>query len=347
VEVVGEAVDGEDAICKVAEERPDLVFLDIEMPGLTGMQVAASLPPPRPRIIFCTAYDQYAIDAFEHHATDYLLKPVSRRRLARAIERVRQSIDEREQHQRDVADATRTQARLYPQQLQPMSGLDYAGVCRAARGVGGDYYDFLSLGRDRLGIAIGDVSGKGMFAGLLMAGLQARIQSMAPLHGADLGRLLDEVNRSMHSSTDSNRYATFFYGVYDDSEHSLRYVNAGHNPPLLIRSADASIDAPHAALSSRLCANGTVVGLLPDARYAEQRLQLRRGDTLLAYTDGLSEARNRDGEEFGEQRLESLARRHGELGARELCDAILVEVDRFVGGSAPEDDLTLIVARVR
>ena len=344
VRVVGEAGDGDEATQKVAEFRPDLVFLDIQMPGRSGMEVAASLPPPRPRILFCTAYDQYAIEAFEHHAVDYLLKPLNRERLARAIQRVRESLDERgERLSREVADASETQARLFPRNLPVAAGLDYSGVCRAARGVGGDYYDFLSLGTNRLGIALGDVSGKGLFAGLLMAGLQARIQSIAPLYGADLEGMMGEVNRVMHSSTDANRYATLFFGVYDDSTRSLSYVNAGHNPPLLFRP-DPSAGGDCAI--RRLEPNGTVVGLLSAAEYRMETVQLASGDVLLAFTDGVTEATNGREEEFGEARLRELVPRHSGLPADQLRELILEEVDRFRGNAAQQDDITVVVARV-
>ncbi len=343
VRVVGEAGDGDEALRKIAETAPDLVFLDIQMPGRSGMEVAASLDPPRPRIVFCTAFDQYAIDAFEQHALDYLLKPLSRDRLARAIQGVRDSAGERERLQREVADASETQARLFPRGPHVVAGLDYSGVCRAARGVGGDYYDFLSLGERRLGIALGDVSGKGLFAGLLMAGLQARLQSIAPLYGADLETMMGELNRAMHSCTETNRYATLFFAVYDDAARSLTYVNAGHNPPLLIRPAPP----PGGGLRCRrLETGGTVIGLLADAQYRRETLPLAPGDILLACTDGVTEASNAAAEEFGEARLEAAILRHPDGSAADLRDRVVDEVDRFRGAAPQQDDITVVVARV-
>ena len=148
---------------------------------------------------------------------------------------MRDAIRERDSARREVEAATQAQARLLPQRRPPMASLDYDGLCRPARGVGGDYYDFLDLRRGAVGLALADISGKGMFAGLLVASLQARIQSIAPRHGSDLGELVCEANRLMHSSTESNRYATFFYGVFDDASRELNYVNAGHLPPLILR----------------------------------------------------------------------------------------------------------------
>ncbi len=338
VEVVGEAQDGDEALKSIASERPDLIFLDIQMPGLTGMQVASSLDPPRPRIIFCTAYDQYAIDAFELHATDYLLKPVSKKRLGRALERVRREVEEQRSHQRELDDASQTQARLLPQSLPRMEHLDYAGVCRAARGVGGDYYDFLPLGDGRLGIAVGDVSGKGLYAGLLVASLQAQIQGLAASYPDRVGELVAELNRRTHDSTDSNRYATLFYGVFCDRSRTLTYVNAGHPPPLWFRRAEDRVE--------RLPAEGTVVGLLPDAEYPVSSIELGPGDALAIFSDGVSEAEDGTGQAFGDSRLESLLREHPTDGADELRDRIVSAIDGF-SVDPGHDDLTIVTARVR
>ncbi len=338
VRVVGVAGDAEEALQKISESRPNLVFLDIQMPGRTGMELAASLTPPRPRIIFCTAFDQYAIDAFEHHAVDYLLKPLNRHRLARAIDRVRQSMDEREELRREVVVASQAQARLFPRALPALSSLDLRGTCRPALGVGGDYYDFLPIDAERLGFAVGDVSGKGLYAGLLMAGLQGRIQTLTGRYGDRLAELMLEVNRLTYSTTDGDKYATLFYGVYDDTTRTLSYVNAGHNPPLLVRADDTT---------ERLEATGMVIGLMPDAQFTQESLQLRVGDTLVLFTDGLTEAVNPNGEEFGDARLEQLVRRHRRLRPAELETLIMKEVDGFKGVAPQQDDVTLVVAQVR
>ena len=347
VEIVGEARDGSDAVQQIESARPDLVFLDIEMPGLTGMEVASSLAPPRPRIIFCTAYDQYAIEAFEHHAADYLLKPVNRVRLEKAVGRVRHTIHERERARREVEDATQTQARLLPQYRPPMASLDYDGLCRPARGVGGDYYDFLDLGQGAVGLVMADVSGKGMFAGLLMASLQARIQSIAPIHGRELDELVCEANRLMHSSTDINRYATFFYGVFDDATRELTYVNAGHLPPVILRPRTDPAAGGNEYEAIRLESNGTVIGLLPEACYRQSSIRLRPGDVFCTFTDGVTEAVNEAGEEFGEKRLEAVLIEHAAGTAAESCRAVLARLDRFAAGTMQRDDITLVVGKVR
>ncbi|RPJ85290.1 MAG: response regulator, partial [Acidobacteria bacterium] len=214
VQVVAEAVDGEEALEKSAALSPDLVFLDIQMPGRNGLDVAASLTAPRPHVIFCTAFDQYAVEAFDVHAVDYLLKPVNRGRLAKAVSRVRESLTHMAIMDRDLQSAGEVQARLFPQTLPPVTGLDYRVFSRPARTVNGDYYDFLPLKDGKLAIALGDVSGKGIPAGLLMASLQGRLQSHAPARGESVAALLRDLNRLMCASMDSRSYVTFFYAVY-------------------------------------------------------------------------------------------------------------------------------------
>jgi CheY-like chemotaxis protein len=256
VHVVGEAGDGIEAVSRIDELRPDLVFLDIQMPALTGLEVAARLHAPRPRIVFCTAYDHFAIDAFELHAVDYLLKPVNRDRLARTVDRIRIEIDEQRHITRERAEAARTQQRLMPEGAGGVPGLVCAGACEPADGVGGDYYDFLPLRHDRLALALGDVSGKGMYAGLLAAALQARLQAITAHGPQSAGEVLRELNRLTAGTIEGNRFATVFLGVFDPAASTLTYANAGH---------------PSAALLSRtagirmLAATAPAVGWLGDA----------------------------------------------------------------------------------
>jgi phosphoserine phosphatase RsbU/P len=339
IEVAAEAADGSEALERIDDEHPDLIFLDIEMPGLSGIEVAKRLAPPRPRTVFCTAYDQYAVQAFDEDAADYVLKPVSQARLNRAIDRVRRMVDEDDRLRHEAADARRAQARLYPAASETRT-LEIAGRCVPAREVGGDYYDFLALGPGKLGIALGDVSGKGLYAGLLMAGLQARVQSLAPRHGAsELAALVAELNRSLHRSVESHRYATFFYGVYDEAQSELTYVNAGHLPPLIVRASSGRIEP--------LDATGTVIGLLPESQWKAHATKLGSGDLFCAYTDGVTEAADRDGVEFGATRLGETILHLEDLPTDRLCDAVLETIDSFTAGAPASDDRTVIVARPR
>ena len=337
VDVAAEAADGGEALERIAAERPDLVFLDIEMPGISGIEVAKRLTPPRPRTVFCTAYDQYAVEAFHEDAADYVLKPVSQSRLSRTVERVRRAVNEDDRLRQEVAEARRAQARLYPEKAPPSRMLDLAGRSVPAREVGGDYYDFLDLGDDRIGIALGDVAGKGLYAGLLMAGLQARVQSLAPRHGADVSQLVRELNRSLAVSVESHRYASLFIGMCDGPGGVLTWVNAGHPPPIVLRASGARAET--------LPASGTVIGLLPDGTWSAVRTALEPGDLLCAFSDGVTEATDPSGAEFGAARLTDLLSRVATAEPARICDEVLAAVERFSAHAPASDDRTVIVAR--
>ncbi|UCF36292.1 MAG: SpoIIE family protein phosphatase [Acidobacteriota bacterium] len=339
IEIVGEAENGDQAIERIASLQPDLVFLDIQMPGRNGLQVATGLMPPRPAVVFCTAFDQYAVDAFEQNAVDYLLKPVSRTRLARCLERIAERLGRTTEADPDLQRAEETQARLFPQTLPVLESLEDAGACVPARRVGGDYYDFLSLGGDRLGLALADVSGKGLSAALLMASLQGRLQSSA-VTAPSVGNLVRGLNRAMCASTDSGRFVTLFYGVYSDQSRILTYTNAGHNPAVLVRP-----DGSWQPEVKELTSNSIVIGVFPDAGYAEESIVIEPGDYLVLYTDGVTEAMDGAGSEFGLDRLkESIVENLGDTPA-ELCHKLKCEVMDYSGGEGLHDDLTLVVAR--
>lgn len=340
--VVGEARNGEEAIERTADRQPDVVLLDIQMPVLNGLEAAVRIPPPRPQIVFCTAFDQYAIQAFELNAVDYLLKPVNRQRLARAIGRARERLSGRGRLQQDLKAAGSVQKRLFPTLLPVLEHLDYSGACIPAGEIGGDYYDFLQLSEGKLGIALGDVSGKGVYAGLLMAGLQGRLQSQA-YDQTELPVLFERVNQGMWEATDPNKYATLVYAVFDNASCSLSYVNAGHLPPLLARPNGVSGSFEF----QRMTAGGPPVGMFPGTRYEQGNLCLGRGDVVVLFTDGVTEAMGPDGEEFGYCRLESLIEEAGVESAARIKDRILAEVEHFSGDSDQEDDVTVTVLKLR
>ncbi len=311
------------------------------MPGKSGIEVAAALEPPRPRVIYCTAFDQYAVNAFELNAVDYLLKPVTKDRLSKAVERFRAQISENATYLEEVERAEAVQASLFPHRLPRLDTLDYTGLCRPVQWVSGDYYDFLHLGEGRLGIALGDVSGKGMSAGLLMAGLQGRLQSQALQYGLGLEALLGSLNRAICEATDPGRFVTFFYSVYDNESRTLRYVNAGHNPPFVLRRGrnGGSIE--------RLEQGGAVLGVLPHCVYEMGAVQINPGDLVVVFTDGLTEMTDPGGKEFGEERLIEIVRRAADLPLQDLAGVLLDEVRSFGDGRNPEDDMTLVLARGR
>ena len=240
---------------------------------------------------------------------------------------------------RDIEIARDVQQRLFPQEYPPLPGLDYAGACRAALGVGGDYYDFIPLSKTQVGIAIGDVSGKGVPASLLMATLRACLRGAQTIHHqADLTALMKNLNTLVFDSSDANRYATFFYGELDLTSRALTYVNAGHNPPMVFRERDVREVV-------RLDTGGPVIGLMPECVYQQGCVTLAAGDVLVAYTDGVSEAMNAADEEWGEERLMDAVGPNRGLTARALIDRLMTSADVFVAGAPQHDDMTLVVVR--
>jgi sigma-B regulation protein RsbU (phosphoserine phosphatase) len=242
-------------------------------------------------------------------------------------------IANREKAKREIEIAREVQQRLFPQEYPPVPGIVYAGACRPALGVGGDYYDFIPVSASELGIAIGDVSGKGIPAALLMATLRAYVRAQSASGGSNLADLMTHLNRLVYESSPSNRYATLFYGQYDARTGELRYVNAGHNAPILLKPSGEVI---------RLAVGGPVVGLLETCAYERGSVTIGCGDVLVAFTDGVSEAMNAADEEWGEERLlETIG--SSPLPPAPLIDSILQAADRFVAGAPQHDDMTLVV----
>ena len=258
-----------------------------------------------------------------------------------AIEAERRAKAERIEAERRVAQeleiAKHVQARLFPQELPPVQSLDYAGSCQQARQVGGDYYDFLALGRDRLGLVIGDIAGKGIAAALLMANLQANLRSQCAMAVDEPERLLRSINRLFFENTPDSAYATFFYSEYDDKAGRLRYANCGHLAALLVRSDDRV---------ERLDSTATVLGLFENWECSVQETDLFAGDTLALYTDGVTEACDGDGQEYGEQRLVDCLSRHRHLPSHLLVATVIDEVRCFCPHEQ-QDDITLVVAKCR
>ena len=240
--------------------------------------------------------------------------------------------------------AREVQARLFPQKSPALHTLDYAGGCVQARQVGGDYYDFLDLGPGRLALVLADVAGKGVSGALLMANLQANLRSQYALALDDLPRLLNSVNHLFYENTADNSYATLFFADYDDSSQRLRYVNCGHLPPLLLRRDPRSAGVP--PLLERLEPTSTVLGLFDDWQCNVAEVQLAPGDTLVLYTDGVTEAAGPDAEEFGESRLIDILRSNYTIPVQSLLEAIEAAVQQFSGGEQA-DDITVMVARCK
>ena len=256
-----------------------------------------------------------------------------------AMEEERRTAAKRAEAERRVAQeleiAQQVQARLFPQELPPLRTLDYAGTCQQARQVGGDYYDFLATGRERLCLIIGDVAGKGIAAALLMANLQANLRSQCAIAVDEPASLMQSVNRLFCENTPENAYATFFFSEYNDQTGRLRYANCGHLPALLVRSS-GNVE--------RLESTATILGRFPQWECSIGETSLFVGDTLALYTDGVTEAFGPDGEEFGEQRLLDCLRLHRDSPSHLLVSAVIDEVRRY-SPHEQQDDITLIVAK--
>jgi sigma-B regulation protein RsbU (phosphoserine phosphatase) len=227
----------------------------------------------------------------------------------------------------------------FMQSLAPSGSVDYSARCRQFRALGGDCYDFMPLTNSRLALVVGDASGKGLAAALMMATVQSSLRTAALFTGSDLAELLRIVNVQAYASSPADRYATLFYGVFDRAARTLRYVNAGHNPPAVLRY-DGSL--------RWLEPSGAPVGMFPDSTYQENVIKLNPGDLVMAYTDGVIEAANRAGEEWGVQGLLRAAAAwepQYSKGTEGLVQLIFNSMDDFSEG-CQTDDATLAVLRV-
>ena len=276
-------------------------------------------------------------------------------------------IEEQKQKQRlenELVIAQEVQAQLFPHEGVQLASLEVHGFFRPARTVSGDYYDFLTLDSDRLILAVGDISGKGISAALLMATIHSAVRALSMQDvpvlrepaavgaalGSDVlvasglrsldvspGALLSLLNHQLYESTPPEKYATLFLGIYNGAERKLTYSNGGHLPPIIM-SEDGSI--------RRLECGGTVVGLFDQRSYDEDSVELRRGEIFLAYTDGVTEPENDFGE-FGEQRLIDLLRENRDLPLPRISEIVTAAVDDWIGANEQPDDVTLVLARAR
>jgi putative ABC transport system permease protein len=246
---------------------------------------------------------------------------------------------EQETLRRDIALASDVQRRLLPDAPPRAEGVDFAASSVPARHIGGDYYDFVRLPEGGIGIALADVSGKGVAAALIMSVVQASLRIISSEGGVPPSRLVARMNEFVYRSTPGSKYATFFYAQLTEQARLLRYVNAGHNPPYLLRAASAQLE--------ELSTGGTVVGMFADLPYEEAIVALNPGDVLLAFTDGVPEAHNPENEEFGEERLQLLLRETAHLPADAISARISAEMNNWIRDAEQYDDLTFIVMKVR
>jgi phosphoserine phosphatase RsbU/P len=260
---------------------------------------------------------------------------------------------EQERLKSEIEIAREVQSQLFPRSSPVMKTIELTGVCHPARMVSGDYYDFVRLGESNLALAIGDVAGKGISAALLMAAIQSIMRTQltagVSLHavaasGGGNGKadtvfsaaeLVSQLNKQVYANTSAEKYATFFFGLYDDESRMLTYTNAGHLPPIVMRGERAE----------RMEVTGTVVGAFPFAVYQEESVELRQGDLLVAFTDGIVEPENEYGEAFGEDRLIDLLARYGQRESKEIIARVMETVEQWTGTVELFDDMTILVAR--
>jgi sigma-B regulation protein RsbU (phosphoserine phosphatase) len=337
------AVDGEAGYRAVCEHTPDLVILDLMLPKLSGYDLCRRVRGEgfHAPILMLSARSQEGdrVVGLDLGANDYVSKPFSLREL---LARVRALLRHEREHRVDEARmngelemAAKVQQALFPRVLPVVPGLDYAGVCRPAQGVSGDYYDFLALGAGKLGLLLADVSGKGMSAALLGASLHAAVRSYAPAN-AGCGEVLAKASHLLYETSEANRFATVFYGVYDPATRLLTYANAGHNSPMLVRDG-ACI---------RLKSLTPPAGMLADLPALQDRIELISGDWLLIFSDGIPEAADASGEDFGDNGLLEAFGRHAKGTAAEVCEGVINAVRNHFREQRQPDDITLIAVKV-
>jgi len=284
--------------------------------------------------------------------------------MTESLEKLIAEQKEKERLQSELAIAQEVQAQLFPKAISGTGTLELFGVCRPARIVSGDYYDFLSYGAEQIGIAVGDISGKGISAALLMATIHSAVRAyeQEQLISVTAGRstiqstrsgsvglairnsppqspsqVLWLLNQQLYKTTQPEKYATLFLGFYDGHARRLTYSNAGHLPPLIL-GANGSV--------RRLETGGTVVGLFENIEYAEASIQFYPGDIFVAFSDGITEPENEFGE-FGEERLIETIEAHRNLPLDRITDNVIAAVQDWIGSTEQPDDITLVLARPR
>jgi sigma-B regulation protein RsbU (phosphoserine phosphatase) len=338
------AIDGEAGFQLVRDNQPDLVILDLMLPKLDGYEICRRI---RQRgiatpILMLTAQDNETnrVEGFEAGADDYVTKPFSIRELLGRVKAILRRSEGRSDlaNQKELNEARQIQERLLPSNIPQIPGFHIAGTSRPAHITGGDYFDVLKFDDGSVGVCIGDVSGKGMPAAMMMATLQATVKACASKR-THPRELCERVNRVMCENTPSNGFVSFFYAVIVSGaagRRRLTYCNAGHNPPILSTRGGAA---------TRLESGGGILGVFPNWDYEEQEVRLNAGDSILMYTDGITETRNTADEEFGEERLIDLIRLFRDKDAAALTRETISAASSFSNGKF-EDDLTVVAVSV-
>ena len=337
------------ALANAADGRPDLILLDVVMPGMDGYEVCARLKGSPSTddipIVFLTSLTEAHDEAegFRRGAVDYIHKPfnpiVVAARIEAALDRKRlRDLEKlyRANIERELDLARQIQCSILPKAFPPMSRASGHGLMVPAREVGGDFFDFIPIDEHRVGIAIGDVSDKGVAAAFFMGIARTQLRATArfdPSPGASLVRL----NDMLAAENEQGMFVTVFYGILDTSTGDFTYANGGHPSPALIRAGGAATWLPGTG--------GMLIGMMAGNGYLEGRVRLDPGDFLFIYSDGVVEALNAEGVEFADQRLQRVLEEHGGLPVRKATEAVLEAVTAFAQGVPQADDITCVGIR--
>lgn len=330
----------------------DMVLSDINMPKMDGLTLLEQIPKVDPNIrsVIVSAYgDMKNIrTAMNRGAFDFITKPIDFQDLRITIDRTlkhlvlwRDALASRDklvmlQNELDIAN--QMQKSILPTSFPESSSYQVFANMKPAREVGGDFYDILQLEHARIGFAIADVSDKGVPAALFMMSSRTLLKGAA-IGNAEPGRVLQEVNNLLHENNETSMFVTVFYAVFDPASGSLVYANGGHNPPLIVHADGSSTLLPST--------EGTVLGIIPDITYKQNTVELAPGDFAVLYTDGVTEAMNDEGEEFGVERLREIFAKVPPNDAQQANQAIFSAVHAFAGNTPQSDDITCLTLTYR
>jgi serine phosphatase RsbU (regulator of sigma subunit) len=271
---------------------------------------------------------------------DLSQKTIEQERRAKEEEFARKLLEADNQRKtKELEEARKLQLSMLPKELPNLPHLDIAVYMKTATEVGGDYYDYFRINKNETAFAIGDIAGHGLSSALLMAGLVGFVRSNAIMYNDDLKIFMDKVNKVMCESTDGSGFATFFYSVYNNDTKILRFVNAGHNPPLLYKSKIQSFE--------ELKTDGFIIGGVSNFEFNDASVKLESEDLLIYYTDGVTEFFNRNNEQFGADRLKMVIENNYHLSAKNICDKIIEEVKNYSNGVQQADDMTLLILKTK
>ena len=346
------ASSGFEALATLEDQRFDIVITDLMLPDLGGMEVLRRIKEdyPETMVVMITAHgsEEKAVEAMKSGADDYFPKPFDPEemlmKLTKAMEMRRLKDENRLFHQRlemELDVARKIQQSLLPRQIPSITGIDICTFSQPAKQVGGDYHDLIELPSGRLGIAVGDVSGKGMAAALLMANVQASLRRYSE-SAYSPKEIIHRINNSLCpicEHIEEHRFITLFYGILELESRTLIYSSAGHNYPLVFREGGN--------VRQRLESTGLPCGITEDTLYDEAQIELRSGDTALFYTDGITEAMNPDEEILGEEGLMNIVSENLPLDSASLVSNVHKELVEFVGNATQYDDLTLMVLKLQ